>query len=592
MDLRALRRYPADVGRALREAPLEVAYALFLAAGFSWAVVISLPQGFQVWWETVFLVAIAVSAAWTGTLLYSLGRWNPARRWGMAMAGVAVGAVLVLGFLDMTREAEVWRAATIAVAAVTTALAAPAVSAGDRKLLFFRRVTGRLGLRLAGAALYGGALFVGLALALAAVDNLFALELEDEIYGHVFGWIAFAGVPCLVVGGIRTITRPVEDVSEVGALAWRVAAWLVLPLLALYLAILYAYTVRILVLGELPPNLVSPLVTVAGILSVVGLALFDRGPGADVPGAAGPGPTIRRALRLTPLLFLPLGALGVHAILVRVGQYGWTEFRYLRTALLVALSLLAIGATIQLLRRRPFAVHLAPPLAAGVMFLAVVGPWGAPSVSHRSQAGRLTAALEAAGIAPEGAASGDTLATRAVPDSLYREIASTARYLARHFGPGSVDRLVPASVAPVEGRDLPTALGLERIVPEGMRIVGRASLAPGTAVEAGGSTVLRIGWPDDGERRTAFLRDSLRISIPTYAGVLTADLEPLVRWMRAVAPEGEQELPGERAVLALMDSSGAEAGELIVLELRLGGANAPRPLTLVDALAVIEPRRP
>jgi hypothetical protein len=65
-------------------------------------------------------------------------------------------------------------------------------------------------LRIIGALLYCGALYVGLALALGAVNALFELDLDGSIYAHVFGWVFLALAPWIVAGGIDDYVLPVR----------------------------------------------------------------------------------------------------------------------------------------------------------------------------------------------------------------------------------------------------------------------------------------------------------------------------------------------------------------------------------------------
>src|SRR5437660_386572 len=82
------------------------------------------------------------------------------------------------------------------------------------------------------------ALSDGLALALAAVDNLFELHLHHEIYGHVFVWIMVVLVPWVVVGGIDDYARPLAEESEIARVVYRLVTYLVPLLVAIYFLIL------------------------------------------------------------------------------------------------------------------------------------------------------------------------------------------------------------------------------------------------------------------------------------------------------------------------------------------------------------------
>src|SRR6185369_1108971 len=147
--------------------------------------------------------------------------------------------------INFDHEAEGWRALVLLAGMVAAVAAVPAFARNADPNLAFRRINGRILLRAIGVGLYASALFAGLALALGAVDKLFELHLHGEIYGHVFGWLMVGLVPWVVVGGLPDYVAPLGKQSEVARVVYRLALFLIPPLLALYVAILYAYGIRI-----------------------------------------------------------------------------------------------------------------------------------------------------------------------------------------------------------------------------------------------------------------------------------------------------------------------------------------------------------
>jgi hypothetical protein len=615
-------RYLGDALRGVRQAPVEVLATLVVAATFSWALEAEATEpAFQAWGEIAVPCALLLVGAWTGTLLHATGRWDAARRWAFTVGVALVVGIYAWTLADFRYEAEAWRAGLLLAAAVAWLLALPAFGgrgeAREQRTERMRRVDGRFALRVIGAVLYGAALFIGLALALAAVDTLFELELKEEIYQHVWGWIAFVLIPWIVLGGLEDYVRiPAEPSaatsadatsSGVASVAYRIGLWLVPPLLALYTLILYAYVVRILVTGEVPKNLVSPMVLAAGGLAALALLLFDPRPGRG---------GLARGLRLAPPLFIPLAPLAYWALLARIDQYGWTEFRVVRLVVLSALVALAIGATVQLGRRRAFSLHAAPVALAVVLLLSAVGPWSALAVSLRSQQGRLATALTEVGIAPDGATAGSnagvagqaTDSSRVVPAAAYEQIRESARYLAGHFAHDAL----PAGLAGFAGAqpsrvDYAARLGLRPdSLParEGMVIGGR--LSRGAPLEIGGGIAYRVYWTRDthGEDRPEgvvaledrspvglALRDGLRLELSVDSRLLKADLGPLIRELERTAdPRGPDQLPPEHASVPLADAAGERAGDLVVWDLRARADSTGWRLQRVEGLAVVSGR--
>jgi hypothetical protein len=287
----------------------------------------------------------------------------------------------------------------------------------------------------------------------------------------VFGWTFFVLVTWVVVGGVPDYVQPSTEAGPVAAAVHRLSAFLVTPLLAIYYLILFSYAVRIAVTGELPKNLVSPLVIAAGLIAGVALVLFDEAADDKVP---------LRPLRLAAPLFLPLCALGLYALGPRVEQYGWTEFRGLRTVLLATLGVLAAAATVRVLRRRALPLHVLPLGLATVAVLSAVGPWSVMSVARRSQQARLEAAMTRAGLAWDARAVGDTI----IPNEPFREISETVRYLHTHFGAGALPPLFARHAGSrTERVDVVHAAGLRPVQAElEYPRAGFAQLAPGSAL--------------------------------------------------------------------------------------------------------------
>jgi hypothetical protein len=215
----------------------------------------------------------------------------------------------------------------------------------------------------------------------------------------------------------------------------RLGRWLYAPVLVVYLLILYAYAARVLVTGELPRNLVSPLVIAAGLIGLVGAVLLEP-VHADEEHRG-----LSMLVRAVPALLLPLVPLAAWALLARLGEYGWTEFRYVRLAAVVAIGVLAVMGTIRLVRRRPPLLTAVPAVFAAVLLLSALGPWSAPAVSRRDQTARLRAAFREARVDPRRL-PGDTVT---VDSALYVRINSGAAYLVEAHGIGALRKVVPAA---------------------------------------------------------------------------------------------------------------------------------------------------
>ena len=577
------RQYAEDAAHAFERAPMEVALALFCCITLSWAIEIG-GNAFPHWLELAVPATLAFLIAWSATLLHELGRITPMQRLAITATGGLLACVYAGWVVNFEHEAEGWRAFVLVAGMVSLVAAVPAFTRNSDPNLAFRRVNGRILLRTIGVLLYASALFAGLALALGAVDRLFELDLRSTIYAHVFGWLMVGMVPWVVVGGLPDYVAPLEKQSEVAHVVYRLALYLIPPLLALYVLILYAYAIRIGVTGEVPKNLMSPMVVAAGLLAAAAIVLCD--PRVDESSAL-------RHLRWAPVVFLPLGALGVWAIMPRIEQYGWTIFRLLRLELLVVLMLLAVAGSYLFWRRRTFPLWEIAVTFAITALVAVVGPGSALAISKRDQQQRLLRAINAAGVPLSVPPVKIDRTRRLVPGATFDQINNTAFYLRRQFGEEALREVLPEHArTDLALQDLAEHFHLRRAEPRPGPMGLFARLNPGTPVQAdSGMTAYRITFnrgdravPVPGPTVTA---DSSTLNIALPAEILTVSVRDVLAAARSPG-DSRGGMFSSNSALPVFNSAGERRGTLIPLELSTRPDSAGALIGHLDALLLLK----
>jgi hypothetical protein len=235
------------------------------------------------------------------------------------------------------------------------------------------------------ATLYSGVLYAGLALALAAITQLFGIELHNKIYGDLWVIIALFFQPLIFLGSIPS---PINDLQEDESYpnGLRIfTQYILLPLVAIYFVILYIYMGKILIQWSLPKGWVrvSYLIigfSVSGILSF--LLLHPLAEKEEYKW-------IRLANTWYYRLLIPLFILMFVSIFVRVQTYGITPNRYIILVLALWLGVIAIYFSFSSKRNIIFI-----PLSLAIIgFLCSFGPWGIFSASVNSQTKALQAVL-------------------------------------------------------------------------------------------------------------------------------------------------------------------------------------------------------
>ncbi|TAK31722.1 MAG: DUF4153 domain-containing protein [Saprospiraceae bacterium] len=251
-------------------------------------------------------------------------------------------------------------------------------------------------------ALYSLVIYAGLSVAILAIDNLFNVDINEEIYGQLFVFIAGIFNTSFF---LANYPAQFSDMAEAGnsydVVIKNLTKFILIPIVCIYFLILYAYSVKILVEWELPKGWVSSLVlgfSVAGVFTYLLNYLLPKLDDSVVVS------TYRRwffyvLLPMVVLLFVGIGR--------RIGDYGITEERYFVATAGVWLLLLSL----YFIFSKKDNIKFIPISLAVFALLSVVGPFNAFRVSGNSQLKRLTTMLEKHGMLKDGiiVAAKDTL---------------------------------------------------------------------------------------------------------------------------------------------------------------------------------------
>lgn len=292
------------------------------------------------------------------------------------------------------------------------------------KSLFIRFLT---------AALYSAVLFAGLAIALAAVDKLFGVDIEGERYPQLFFVIAGVFNTWFFLAGVPSDLAKLNESADYPTGLKVFTQYILLPLVALYFAILIVYEAKILATWNWPKGWVSELVlwySVVGILSLLLLFPLQRRTENRWITAFGRW-FFRGLIPLVVMLFL--------AIYQRIAEYGVTVPRYLVAGMAVGLAVVVLYFVFG--KRRD--IRIIPIVLCALALLATYGPQSAFSVSRASQRHRLEALLHKHGILVDGRVEP---ATGTIPLADRRQMSSMVDYLAELDGPAAFGAWFPHSM--------------------------------------------------------------------------------------------------------------------------------------------------
>jgi hypothetical protein len=152
--------------------------------------------------------------------------------------------------------------------------------------------------------------------------------------------------------------------------------YIIMPLISVFTVILYVYFFKIIIIQELPKNLVTHLVLWYASLSII--VIFFISP------IKYKNKWIKGFSKWLPKALVPLVLMMFLAIGIRINTYGVTESRYF----VVALGLWIIGVIFYHIFSKKKNNIVLPLTLAIIVLLSVFGPWSSYSVSIYSQNNR------------------------------------------------------------------------------------------------------------------------------------------------------------------------------------------------------------
>ena len=348
--------------------------------------------------------------------------------WVARLAAVAFLVGVYFGRLSWSGPVDMLRYVQLSLAAHLLVAVAPYLRV--REWNGFWQYNRSLLLRFLMAAVFSLVLYVGLTIALLAVDNLLGVNVEGETYFRMWCVIAFLFNTWFFISGVPDGLEALDRETGYPPALKVLGQYILSPLVTIYLLILTAYLGRILITRVWPSGWIGYLVSsvaAAGILSL--LLLYPVAEREE-------NRWVRTYARWFYIGLIPANIMLLLAIWKRIQQYAITEPRYF----LVILSLWLGGISLFYAFTRSRNIKVIPSTLALLAIVTFIGPWSAYGVSRRSQTARLEGLLERNGMLVDGSLRPPT---EEVPIEDRREIGAVLRYLAANHGTASIESWFP-----------------------------------------------------------------------------------------------------------------------------------------------------
>jgi hypothetical protein len=424
-QLFSLRRITAGIVSAIANYPLVIIMAVALGAESIWLIHHEETDLFDEVLPWMLAQGMGIS------LFFALHTVSRYRKLSRAVTGgilaLGIGVLYLIGYhfdymMSMAREE------TMVLEVIGYALASHLLVAF---LPFFRKNTlngfwqynKSLFLRAFTTILYTGVLFAGLSGAIAAIQELFDVEFTAKIFAYLWFVMAFPVSALIFCAGVPLADDidALESSSDLPSGLRLFVQFVLLPLVVVYLCILYAYMGKIILSWTLPQGWVTILIMVFSVVGMLAMLLVH--PFQQLTEHA----WIKVITKNYYRSLLPLLVLQYVAIFTRISDYGFTSARWAVVAITAWLTFI----TVYKVFFKGKNIILIPYTLCAVAILFLIGPLSHKSISVWSQTAKINRLVKTLNLI-DAKGKLKVYEANATTDSLMGEIYSATRYLNRN----------------------------------------------------------------------------------------------------------------------------------------------------------------
>lgn len=270
--------------------------------------------------------------------------------------------------------------------------------------------------------LYSAVMYGGLAMMIFTIETLFEVHFSSRIYADVFVAISGLFAVPFFLGNVPSLES--EQSKETYSKVFKTLfLYIIIPIISVYLLILYAYFIKVLWERQLPDGVIGNLVLWHALVSTLTFYFVK-----DLTEIL----WLRKWIRFyAPLMIVPFGMLSL-AIGIRIAAYGLTMPRYF-VVVLAIFSLVAMGIM------RIWKAHTAVPVILLLMtFVSVAffGPLSGYALSLTHQNNRLERMLLTAGLMDTAS---QFQANASLDEKTKGDIQNQINYLIDSYGKDAID---------------------------------------------------------------------------------------------------------------------------------------------------------
>src|SRR3954451_4371933 len=431
-------RFPSVATLAERARAVIVRFPWTMAAGIAaaiFAIVGTTRHGHEeIWIRATATAALGLPLSVALTLFAEERDWARTRTAALNAMGFVLLGLFFWTWPGPEQKHEVIR--YLQLSAGLHLLVAILPFAGQRESNAFWQYNRHLFLGFLRAVVFSKVLFLGLAVALLALNKLFGVKVPGELYARMYFVIVFVINTAIFLAAVPSrLTELASDTSYPRVLKV-FSQYILTPLVFIYLVILLAYLVKIVFGGEWPSGWIGWLVTRVAVAGLLGFMLVH--PLRDNPEEG----WIRTYTRWLFVGLIPAAVVLLVAFWKRMLPYGMTELRLLGVLLGIWLLAIAVSYTVNSeagIRRIPLTLAL-------LLLVTLYGPLSVTRYSVASQGRRLAALVAGRSRTANG-------------EENPREASAALRFLLEHKARRQIAAAIPGTLPPVNWDSAATGRG-------------------------------------------------------------------------------------------------------------------------------------
>ncbi|WP_295053057.1 DUF4153 domain-containing protein [uncultured Fibrobacter sp.] len=379
MDLATIKKYPSQITSAFKRFPLAAAFAIFTTIAFIYVYESNheLTDSKLLYWLSIYPTAATMIALTISLVQESRKKFSVIPHAVAEAVWLAISIALVFYHFSANNDTErTYVLATwlfIYTTSFLSVFVAPFFKQKDENGFWVFLMKNAKAAVIAGAI--SAVLLIAIEGLLFGFFNLFDIK-PSSVRPFIYSAIICSCTifPILFFSGIPSIDECLQEAPALNKFQTSANKFLFLPVISLYIILLYAYIAKIIIQWEMPKGMVSYLVSASMLLMLLRVTL-------TLPERINPKPSFEKTLlKILPAACIPLVILMSVGIMRRISDYGISEDRYYIAAVNIFYYIIIAILLIDKIKCKSRVIAI---VFCSMFLILTNGPLSALNVTHR-----------------------------------------------------------------------------------------------------------------------------------------------------------------------------------------------------------------